>query len=122
MYAPDFCPSQAPSVAPSTEERSVQPPTEELYQPHSIEKGVEMPEALLVMELTRPVLLSNWIEYMSLSTLNVRCGCSCCFSCVVWTAAAEMFPRLVCIAFLNSPCYETPKNAIKKIELNNRGD
>jgi hypothetical protein len=25
------------------------------------------------------------------------------------------------IAFLNSPCYETPKNAIKQIEQNNRG-
>jgi hypothetical protein len=25
------------------------------------------------------------------------------------------------IAFLNSPCYDTPKNAIKKIEQNNRG-
>jgi hypothetical protein len=25
------------------------------------------------------------------------------------------------MAFLNSPCHETPKNAIKKIEQNNRG-
>jgi hypothetical protein len=36
-------------------------------------------------------------------------------------AAAESFLRFFLIAFLNSPCYETPKNAIKKIEQNNRG-
>jgi hypothetical protein len=29
-------------------------------------------------------------------------------------AAAEKFPRFFLIAFLNSPCYETPKNAMKK--------
>jgi hypothetical protein len=31
------------------------------------------------------------------------------------------FPAIFFIAFLNSPCYETPENAIKKIEQNNRG-
>jgi hypothetical protein len=36
-------------------------------------------------------------------------------------AAAGNFPRFFLIAFLNSPCYETPKTAIKQIEQNNRG-
>jgi hypothetical protein len=36
-------------------------------------------------------------------------------------AAAGNFPRFFLIAFFNSPCYETPKTAIKQIEQNNRG-
>jgi hypothetical protein len=35
--------------------------------------------------------------------------------------AEQIFARLLLIAFFNSPCYETPKNAITKIEQNNRG-
>jgi hypothetical protein len=33
--------------------------------------------------------------------------------------AEEIFARFFLIAFLNSPSYETPKNAIKKIEQHN---
>jgi hypothetical protein len=36
--------------------------------------------------------------------------------------AEEIFARFFLIAFLNSPCYETPKNAIKKTEPNNQGE
>jgi hypothetical protein len=33
---------------------------------------------------------------------------------LLFLAAAEILLRFVLIPFLNSPCYETPKNAIKK--------
>jgi hypothetical protein len=32
--------------------------------------------------------------------------------------AEEIFARFFFVAFFNSPCYETPKNAIKKTEQN----
>jgi hypothetical protein len=40
---------------------------------------------------------------------------------VLFLEAEEIFARFFFMAFLNSPCHETPKNAIKKIEQNNRG-
>jgi hypothetical protein len=33
---------------------------------------------------------------------------------VLFLEAEEIFARFVLMAFLNSPCHETPKNAIKK--------
>jgi hypothetical protein len=33
---------------------------------------------------------------------------------VLFLEAEEIFARFFFIAFLNSPCYETPENAIKK--------
>jgi hypothetical protein len=33
---------------------------------------------------------------------------------VLFLEAEEIFARFFFMAFLNSPCYETPKNAIKK--------
>jgi hypothetical protein len=36
--------------------------------------------------------------------------------------AEEIFARFVLIAFLNSPCYETPKNAIKKSNQTTEGE
>jgi hypothetical protein len=40
---------------------------------------------------------------------------------VLFLEAEGIFARFLFMAFLNSPCHETPKNAIKKNEQNNRG-
>jgi hypothetical protein len=39
---------------------------------------------------------------------------------VLFLEAEEIFARFFLMALLNSPCHETPKNAIKKIEQNTK--
>ena len=63
MYAPDFWLSHGVSrTAGATPERSVQPPTLELYQPHVISRAVLAPDLRLVIDLSRPVSVSKASE------------------------------------------------------------
>ena len=70
MYAPDFWLEQGGSrmSTGTSEPYSVQPPTEELYQPHEISSGVVAPEARLVIDFSMPVASSKVREYVSLLT------------------------------------------------------